>query len=69
MEEEKRMDIVENMTLRNSSDQDWKKEEATAKLVLEGILLPTISSFGLLGKYTFWITFLLFLSDFNFVQQ
>ena len=50
MEEEKRMDIVEeDMTLQNSSDQDWKKEEATAKLVLEGILLPTISSFGFLG--------------------
>ena len=51
------MDIVEetlhDMTLPNSSDQDWKQEEATAKLVLEGILLPTISSFGFLGKYTF----------------
>ena len=46
------MDIVEDMTLQNSSDQDWKQAKL-AKLVLEGILLPTISSFGLLGKYTF----------------
>ena len=53
MEEEKSMDIVEDMTLQNSSDQDWKQEEATAKLVLEGILLPTVSSFGFLGKCTF----------------
>ena len=53
MEEEKRMDFVEAMTLQNSTDQDWKKEEATAKLIFEGILLPTISSFGFLGKYTF----------------
>ena len=56
------MDIVEDMTLQNSSDQDWKKEEATAKLVLEGILLPTISSFGFLGKYTFRITYVYIIS-------
>ena len=53
MEEEKSMDIVEDMTLQNSSEKDWKQEEATAKLVLEGILLPTVSSFGFLGKCTF----------------
>ena len=50
MEEEKRMDIKEEMTFQNISDQDWKQEEASAKLVLEGILLPTISSFGFLGN-------------------
>ena len=71
MEEEKRMDIVEDMTLQNSSEKDWKQEEATAKLVLEGILLPTVSSFGFLGKSTFWITNVYINSDcdFNFVQQ
>ena len=44
------MDIEEEMTFQNRSDQDWTHEEASAKLVLEGILLPTISSFGFLGN-------------------
>ena len=50
MEEDKRMYIEEEMTFQNRSDQDWKQEEATAKLVLEGILLPTVSFFGFLGN-------------------
>ena len=49
-EEDIRMDIVDNETWPSSSDPDWHQEEATAKLVLEGILLPTISSFGFLGS-------------------
>ena len=48
-EEDIRMDFEDNETWTNSSDQVWHQEEATAKLVLEGILLPTISSFGFLG--------------------
>ena len=43
------MDFEDNETWTNISDQVWHQEEATAKLVLEGILLPTISSFGFLG--------------------
>ena len=48
-EENIMMDIVDNETWPSSSDPGWNQEEATAKLVLEGILLPTISSFGFLG--------------------
>ena len=48
--EEVSLDMMDNVTWQNSSDLDWRREEATVKLVLEGILLPTISSFGFLGK-------------------
>ena len=49
-------DILDNVT--QDIDQGWGEEEATAKLVLEGILLPTISSFGFLGNVFLWIQFL-----------
>ena len=48
-EEDIRMDFEDNETWTNISDQVWHQEEATAKLVLEGMRLPTISSFGFLG--------------------
>ena len=49
-EEELSLDVMDNVTRQNSSDPDWRQEEMAAKMVLEGILLPIISSFGFLGK-------------------
>ena len=49
-EEEMSLDVMDNVTRQNSSDPDWRQEEMAAKMVLEGILLPIISSFGFLGK-------------------
>ena len=49
-EEEISFDVMDNVTGENSSDPDWRQEEMASKMVLEGILLPIISSFGFLGK-------------------
>ena len=49
-EEEIGLDVMDNVTRQNSSDPDWRQEEMAAKMVLEGILLPIISSFGFLGN-------------------
>ena len=46
----------------SSSGLDLREEEAAAKLVMEGVLLLTVSSFGFLGKFRFiYTTYFIFL--------